>query len=40
MVAKIILFKGMTKGGYGFIAALNHEQKINDDWKVFFQWRI
>lgn len=29
-------FKGMTKGGYGFIAALNHEQKINDDWKVFF----
>ena len=34
--SKNYAFKGMTKGGYGFIAVLNHEQKLNDDWKVFF----
>lgn len=29
-------FEGMTKGAWGYFAVLNHEQKLNDDWKVFF----
>ncbi|MDQ0204668.1 TonB-dependent receptor [Pectinatus haikarae] len=29
-------FDGMIKGSYGWVAALNHEQVLNKQWKVFF----
>lgn len=28
-------FDGMIKGSYGYVATLNHEQKINKDWEAF-----
>jgi len=28
-------FDGMEKGSYGYVATLNHEQRLNKDWKVF-----
>ncbi|WP_295236649.1 TonB-dependent receptor [Veillonella sp.] len=29
-------FKGMIKSSYGYVFALNHEQRINDTWTAFF----
>lgn len=29
-------FDGMVKASRGWILAINHEQKLNDDWSVFF----
>ena len=34
--SKNYAFDGMEKGAYGYFMVLNHEQKLNDDWKVFF----
>lgn len=29
-------FDGMVKSSYGYVAALNHEQKLNERWTAFF----
>lgn len=33
-------FNGMDKASYGWVLAINHEQKFNDDWKWFMNFGL